>query len=64
VNEKRAREILGSMIRGDDMNEWLYAGDIKDTYVGECGGGVVLDGFFTPETLRAIAWFVENKGEK
>jgi len=65
MDEKKVREILGPMIRGNDMRAWLYVGDTGSNYVGEGkkGGcsGVVLDGFFTPDQLKALAWWIENK---
>lgn len=60
MTETRAREILGKFIFKDNL--YLNYGD---PYVDWCPGDskVELDGGFTPEQLRAIAWWTEYMGE-
>lgn len=59
MDEARAREILGASVNGDDglgpsidhLVKW-FKGNVTAWIVGD----------FTPEQLRAVAWWMENKG--
>ena len=55
MDEKRAREILGTDIRDDNS---LYCGL---RYLFWNGEQITLDADFTVDELEAIVWWVKNK---
>ena len=65
MDEEKARKILGDMIRSSD--DCLHRGYFTsnshiDWYPGI--STVTLSGEFAPQELKALAWWMENKGEK
>ena len=65
MNEERAREILKDAI---DDDRHLYVSSTHDPYVSWHAGVnslfVTLEGIYSLEYLRALVWWMENKGEK
>lgn len=66
MDEKRAREVLGRAIQGDDIDllgNSLYSEScFAQWHVGDERAN--LDGKFTLEQLEAIAWWMRNKGQQ
>jgi len=65
MNEEKAREILKDYIveRYGEAGHLYSESPYMSWRPGAYASDIILDGDFTPMQLKAIAWWVENKGE-
>ena len=57
MTEEKAREVLGGEINADgELNGWTMSISGGEAFLSETAG-------FTELQLKAIAWWMENKGE-
>lgn len=61
MNETRAQEILGDDIK---LNGRIYKSDEGEVEFNMDDKYIYLDGRFTPEYLKALIWWMENKASE
>ena len=65
MNEAKVRKILGSAVADDNSLRTMIPtrGKPSMTWLPD-KSTILLDGIFEFKTLRAIVWWMKNKGEK
>lgn len=58
MNEEKVRKILGKHIVGDKLVAWIWWAPGKGQETATLNVNLTID------ELRAIAWWMENKGDK